>query len=104
MKNKAKILNIQPKNSKKHELISKFLNRFLREEWKFYSIENGTQDATSIFFNEKLITLDETRKKHTLFRAIISDPRSISRSKYDTRLSLTAYISGVIPVICNNKT
>lgn len=39
----------------------------------------------------------------TLFRAQTSEPNSISRSKYDVRLSLTAYIKGVIPDICNFK-
>lgn len=39
----------------------------------------------------------------TLFRAQTSEPNSIRRSKYDVRLSLTAYIKGVIPDICNFK-
>lgn len=39
----------------------------------------------------------------TLLRAQTSDPNSMRRSKYDVRLFMTAYIKGVIPVICNSK-
>lgn len=39
----------------------------------------------------------------TLFLAPTSEPRSINRSMYDVRLSLTAYINGVIPVVCKKK-
>lgn len=39
----------------------------------------------------------------TLFLAPTSDPSSISLSKIGVRLSLTAYISGVIPVACEKQ-
>lgn len=47
---------------------------------------------------EKSFHLEESFRKLTLFRAPTSEPKSMSLSRRDVRLSFTAYMRGVIPV------
>lgn len=74
-------------------------------QWNLIKVEVKISD---IFHRSEwlfviIVTNCIPKKKPTLFLAQTSDPRSIRRSKYDVRLSLTAYINGVIPDICNFK-
>lgn len=59
----------------------------------------GTIDRSSDLLNSRV----HHRGVLALFLAVTSAPSSIIRSSSALRLSFTAYINGVIPVVCKVK-